>query len=393
MYITLDKGGFNMCEIDEKNDEDLEVKKSKNENSNENKRITNPQALVAALLLCTSFVAGFVGGGSAIKCLNQLNSGASTSSDQSESSMFSVSDIAEKNINSIAEISTEIIKTDKTQQQYITSGAGSGIVVSTDGYILTNYHVVSGAKTITAKIDSENYSAELVGSNEQLDVALVKIEKTDLVPVDFGKSDDVKVGDDTVVIGNPFGQLGGTVTKGIISALDREITINNETMNLIQTDAAINPGNSGGGLFNMKGELIGMVIAKASSSTTEGIGFAIKVDDLKTTLENLKQSSSTTEEIDIEISVTDVSILKSSSIYQNYTKGVFVTEVPENSNWETAGIKVGDCIVAINGKEIENTEEFESTLKNYSAGESITLTILRGSDTLELTLELAKKSC
>ena len=176
---------------------------------------------------------------------------------------------------------------DNSSQQ-VQSGSGSGIILTSDGYIVTCKHVVDGAETIKVILnDDTEYDAKLIGSDTRSDLAVLKIEATGLSPATLGDSDMLTVGEDVIAIGNPLGELRGTATSGIISALSREVTVENTTMSLIQTDAAISPGNSGGGLFNASGSLVGIVNAKASSSNSEGLGFAIPVSSVKTIISNL----------------------------------------------------------------------------------------------------------
>ncbi len=211
---------------------------------------------------------------------------SSAGSTENESSTQKVADSAS---NSVVEIVTEAVTKSQFMQDMVTEGAGSGVIVTTDGYIVTNNHVIEGASKITVTTkDGTSYEGTLVGTDSESDVALVKINATNLQPAVMGDSDALAVGQDAIAIGNPLGELGGTVTEGIISALDREITLDGETMNLLQTSAAINPGNSGGGLFNSDGELIGIVVAKSSGADVEGLGFAIPINDVKSVVESLQ---------------------------------------------------------------------------------------------------------
>ncbi|MBQ2862637.1 MAG: trypsin-like peptidase domain-containing protein, partial [Clostridia bacterium] len=185
--------------------------------------------------------------------------------------------------DTVVEIVTENIQESAFYGQYVTSGAGSGVIINENGYIITNNHVVAGANTIYVRTtDQKEYKASLVGTDEESDIAVIKIDATSLKAATLGDSSAIKLGEAVIAIGNPLGSLGGTVTDGIISALDREVTIDGQEMRLLQTNAAVNPGNSGGGLFNMAGELIGVVNAKSSSSnsgaTIEGLGFAIPIN-------------------------------------------------------------------------------------------------------------------
>ena len=198
---------------------------------------------------------------------------------QATGSELSVQEIIAKNENSVVAISTESVATDTWLRQYVTKGAGSGVIYSEDGYIITNNHVIEDASTIEVTLyDGSSYDATLVASDEQTDLAVIKIDQKGLTPVTIGTMDNLNVGDLVVAIGNPLGTLSGTATEGIISALEREITLDGKTMTLIQTSASINPGNSGGGLFDQFGNLIGIVVAKSSGSDVEGLGFAIPCD-------------------------------------------------------------------------------------------------------------------
>ena len=203
-------------------------------------------------------------------------------------SSMSVKDVANEAMDSVVEIKTESVSNNEYFQQAVQSGAGSGVILSKDGYIVTNNHVIDGASKITVTTkDGKSYDAKLIGTDSSTDLAVIKIEATSLKPAVMGSSSKLEVGDTAVAIGNPLGELGGTVTSGIISALDREVTIDNQTMQLLQTNAAINPGNFGGGLFNDQGELIGIVSAKSSGSNIEGLGFAIPIDHAKDVITNL----------------------------------------------------------------------------------------------------------
>ena len=201
---------------------------------------------------------------------------------------LTIPEIAALNSKSVVEIYTESLVTDWFMRQYITEGAGSGVIISLDGYIVTNNHVIEKSTKITVQLNNgEEYDAELIGRDVKTDLAVLKINAKGLKPAKWGDSSELIVGELAVAIGNPLGKLGGTVTEGIISALSREINIDRHVMTLMQTTAAVNPGNSGGGLFNDKGELIGIVNAKFIGSDIEGIGFAIPADLAKEVVERL----------------------------------------------------------------------------------------------------------
>ena len=238
------------------------------------------------------FAGGFVGArvGNAgnkvvIQQVERTDSSAASGTAVSSSGM-TTSQVSEMVSPSVVVITTEQVVYSQWSwygQNQVESGAGSGVIISSDGYILTCAHVVSGASQITVTIGDTDYTATVVGEDDTSDVAVLKIDATGLTPATVGDSDSLSVGDSVLAVGNPLGELGGTVTSGIVSALNRSVTIqgssSTNTMSLIQMDASVSPGNSGGGLFNMNGELIGLVNAKSSSSDAEGLGFAIPIND------------------------------------------------------------------------------------------------------------------
>ena len=203
----------------------------------------------------------------------------------SKGDTLSIKDIVSKTQDSIVEIEIEVQGRSTFFGNYTTTGSGSGIIISKDGYILTNNHVVKDSSKIKIRLhDGTEYDATVVGKDSKTDVAVLKVDAKDLVPVTIGDSSKLSVGDTSIVIGNPLGQLGGSVTAGIISALEREMNIEGTKMNLIQTDAAVNAGNSGGPLVNLAGEVIGITSMKLAQEEIEGMGFAIPINDVKTVI-------------------------------------------------------------------------------------------------------------
>lgn len=303
---------------------------------------------------------------------------------------MTIEQVAAAASNSIVEITTESLTTGNRMQQFVSTGAGSGVIISKDGYIVTNNHVIADSSKITVTLkDGTQHQATLVGTDEKTDVAVIKITATNLSPVTFGTSADLKVGQDAIAIGNPLGQLGGTVTNGIISALDREITIDGETMKLLQTNAAINPGNSGGGLFNIKGQLIGIVNAKSSGSDVEGLGFAIPVDIAKPIIEDLIEFGYVQGRVELGISLVDIEDSLTAMMYRVNTAGVYIMNVNENSVAARAGLQAGDRIVSFDGKEIANSTEVTTILDGHSVGDTITIVIDRDGQTgkVDVTLQ------
>ncbi len=275
--------------------------------------------------------------------------------------------------------------TDGSSQQ-VQSGSGSGIILTSDGYIVTCKHVVDGAETIKVILnDDKEYDATLVGSDSRSDLAVLKIDATGLSPATLGDSDMLTVGEDVIAIGNPLGELRGTATSGIISALSREVTVENTTMSLIQTDAAISPGNSGGGLFNASGSLVGIVNAKASSSNAEGLGFAIPVSSVKTIISNLIDHGYVlgraylgvyTQDVTLSSGTSDWGSLFGNMLGSNVTC-VQIAQIVSDSAAEKAGLQVGDLVLKVDDTEISSNSVLASAIASYNAGDTATLTIQR----------------
>jgi len=322
---------------------------------------------------------------SELKIDNQSTDTASTSS-------LSVSQIAEKAADSIVEITTETVVTSTFMQQYVSEGAGSGVIISTDGYIATNNHVIADASNITVKLrNGTEYTSTLIGTDSESDIALIKIDATDLTAAIFGDSSKLVVGELAVAIGNPLGSLGGTVTDGIISALDRTIEIDNVEMTLLQTNAAINPGNSGGGLFNEFGELIGIVNAKSSGTGIEGLGFAIPINIAKNVINSIYEFGYVRGRIDDGIDVIDITDTATAWSYRVSTLGLYILSVDEGSNAEDAGIKSGDRIISVNGTDISSSDDYSKVLNELSIGDNIEMKLSRNGKEITKNFELEEK--
>ena len=241
--------------------------------------------------------------------------------------------------NSVVEIRTESVTNSLFLRQFVTEGAGSGVIISEDGYIVTNNHVIQDARAITVALhDGTTYEAQLIATDSKMDIGVIKIEASGLTPAILGDSDSLSVGEPVVAVGNPLGQLGGTVTDGIVSALDREIILNNERRNLLQTNAAINPGNSGGGLFNADGELVGIVVAKSSGEDVEGLGFAIPINDAKPIIEDLIAQGYVGGRVSLGVTALDLTSPQLAAQYGYKTPGVYVQSVVENSSAAAGGL-------------------------------------------------------
>ena len=300
--------------------------------------------------------------------------------------------VAARTQNSVVEIRTESVTNSLFLRQFVTEGAGSGVIISEDGYIVTNNHVIQDARSITVALhDGTTYQAQLVATDSKMDIGVIKIDASGLTPAILGDSDSLSVGEPVVAVGNPLGQLGGTVTNGIVSALDREIILNNERRNLLQTNAAINPGNSGGGLFNANGELVGIVVAKSSGEDVEGLGFAIPVNDAKPIIEDLISQGYVGGCVSLGITALDLTTAQLAAQYGYKTPGVYVQSVVENSSAANGGLQPGDCFVSINDTAIEAISDVTTILNNSSVGDQLEITVKRDGRIVELTVTLQEK--
>ena len=281
-------------------------------------------------------------------------------------------------------------------QEYTQTAAGSGIIISEDGYVLTNNHVISGADKITVYVNSgdgseeQSYEATLVGSSESNDIAVLKIDATGLNAAAFGDSDQIEVGELAVAIGNPMGQVHGSVTAGIISAVEQELTIDDVTINAIQTDAAINPGNSGGALFDSYGNVIGIVYAKSSSVSIEGIGYAIPVNNIKDLVAQMINDPDSvkdqTKGSQIMLGITIRDITEDMSKQYSMPVGVYITEVSSMSAAERAGLQKGDIITEFAGETVTSADDLNAIKAKQTSGDTVSVKIDRNGK--EMTLDL-----
>ena len=293
-------------------------------------------------------------------------------------SSTTITEVAAANADSVVEITTEQVTTGSYFAQQILTGAGSGVVITENGYIITNNQVISGASRISVSMhNGDKYEARLIGTDAKTDIAVIKVEAENLKPATFGVSANLKVGETAIVIGNPLGSLGGTVTVGIISALDREITVEGHVMTLLQTDAAVNPGNSGGGLFNANGELVGIINAKSSGENVEGIGFAIPADTARKIAEELIESGYVSGRAAMGINVVEILDAQTAYAYGVNTYGVYIVSVNEGSGADKAGLKSGDRIIAIGDREVTRIEDVTAALDAYKVGDTLEVIIVR----------------
>ena len=308
-------------------------------------------------------------------------------------------DVYEKYVNAVVAIANEGTATNVFGQISPTASSGSGFIISEDGYIVTNNHVVAGAETLTVTMTSgEEFEAEIIGADAENDVALIKIDASGLPTVAIGESSSIEVGQQVCAIGNPLGELTNTLTVGYVSALDREINENGTPINMFQTDCAINAGNSGGPIFDMHGNVIGITTAKYSANGTyqasiEGIGFCVPIDDAMDIISDLLQYGYVKGRAYLGISCQAIS--STVTQYYHLPVGVYVYSIEEGSAAEKAGLKEGDIITAIDGTEIESITELKSQLKEFTAGDTAILSVYRsdenGAETLELTVTFDEK--
>ena len=367
------------------------------------KRSTGKRVLAGVLALvlvaAVSFGGGYAGylvasknGGQAV-IFQSAATGSPTSS--TGSSTGSLADVASAVSPSVVVVTTEQLVTSNYfwGGQQVLSGAGSGVILTTDGYIVTNNHVVEGAQQVTVTLaDDSTYTATVVGTDAESDIALLKIEATGLTPAVLGDSDNVQVGEVVIAVGNPMGTLGGTVTDGIVSALNRDISVEGNEMTLIQTNAAISPGNSGGGLFNTNGELIGIVNAKYSDEDAEGLGFAIPINDAKAVVQDLLENGYVTGRPAFGITVITVSDVQTAMQYGVSSLGVYVNSVDAGSGAEAAGMKAGDRIVSIGTQLVETTDDVTNALKGYNVGDVVEVQVDRGRELMTLQVTLGEKT-
>ena len=285
------------------------------------------------------------------------------------------------------------------QREYTQTGAGSGIILSEDGYILTNNHVISGVDKITVYIMPEEegaeevtYEAKLIGVSADNDVAVLKIDAEGLNAATFGDSDQLEIGELAVAIGNPMGTVHGSVTAGIISAKERELTIDDVTIKAIQTDAAINPGNSGGALFDSFGNVIGLIYAKSSSVSIEGIGYAIPVNDIKELVTGIindpESVKAQTKGSQIMLGITIQNITEEMSKQYGYPVGVYITEVSSMSAAERAGLQRGDIIVEFGGEKVETADDLNELKAKHDSGDVVSIKVDRNGSVIELNILL-----
>lgn len=361
---------------------------------------------IAALALACAMVGGVTGGAAmsgvlymsgaadSQQTMNQTQNTASTqhplvvnTNDNNKS--LTPDEVYANSVNSVVAI---LATTNINVFGQVTSSAasGSGFIISEDGYILTNCHVIEGSDEIQVSLyDGSTYQATLVGEDSTNDVALLKIDANGLQAVSIGDSDQLKVGEQVVAIGNPLGELTFSMTAGYVSALDRTINTDGKPINMLQTDAAINPGNSGGPLLDMDGNVIGITTAKYASDEIEGLGFAIPINDAMEIAYDLMQYGYVTGRPSLGVMVRDLN--QSTLSAYNLPMGVYVDSVNTDSCAEKAGMQAGDIITAVNDEAVLSYTDLSAQLAQRQAGDTITITVYRSGSYQDLTVTLDEK--
>jgi len=358
---------------------------------------------VAALVLAAVLLAGACGyGGAAL--YRSAAFGAKTATVQQSSreavqvsvkrvdgqTQMTPSEVYAATVNSVVSINCSATSMNIFGQRVETPSSGSGFIITADGYIVTNYHVISGASSISVTLyNGETYTASLVGGDSDYDTAVLKIDAAGLSAVTLGSSADMNVGDTVLAIGNPLGELTFSMSQGIISCLDRAINVDGTPFNMIQVDCSINPGNSGGPLVNLYGEVVGIVSAKYSSyssTTVEGLGFAIPMDDVQTVIADIMENGEVSDKAYLAINAGTLTESMAAQYGIDITKGVFVFSSIAGGAGEKAGLKLGDVITKVDDTEITSMEDLSRAKKGYKAGDTATLTVYREKQYLTLSI-------
>ena len=360
---------------------------------------------VACLCLVCALLGG-IGGGAIGAALSGRTAAAETvtqtpaptssgvlTTQTTSSGAMSASDIYAAACQQVVGITTELTYQNFFGQTSSQAVSGSGFIITADGYILTNYHVISYAVQYDYDItvmtyDGASYTAKIVGVDSANDIAVLKIDATGLTPVEFGDSDTMSVGDTVYAVGNPLGELQFSMTTGHISALDRTITTDESSVpiNMFQIDAAVNSGNSGGPVYNDAGQVIGIVTAKYSDTGVEGLGFAIPVNDAVNIANELMENGVVTNKVHLGIAGQTIPVQVAQ--YYNMAEGVCVLTIEEGSCAEKAGLQINDIITSIGGKTIKTYDALRAALRSYAPGDTTDLTVYRAGQTITVTVTL-----
>lgn len=354
---------------------------------------------IVALALVCALVGGFIGAGVS-SAATKVNKTSVQVSDREVAQVqtvkvdgktqMSMSEVYASNVNSVVSINVSSTSTNYFGQTVETAASGTGFFITQDGYILTNHHVISGASTVKVTLyNGETYDATVIGSDEDYDIAVIKIDVTGATPVVLGDSSKVAIGESVAAVGNPLGELTFSMSEGIVSCVNRAVNVDGTPFNMIQVDCSINPGNSGGPLFNSYGEVIGIVSAKYSSysnTTVEGIGFAIPINDVLAMVEDIMTDGYVTDKPYMGFVPQNMTAQMAMQYRYDVTEGVFVCSVEEGSAADKAGLQMGDVITKIDDTTISDMTDLNAAKKSYRAGDTVTLTVYRGGKTMEVPL-------
>lgn len=355
---------------------------------------------VTALILACAVAGGLAGwGGAAIAGSSTSRTAIQQSSRQPVSvqvknvdgqTKMEPAEVYASVVNSAVSINCSATSTNIFGQQTQTASSGSGFIITEDGYVVTNYHVVSGASSVEVTLyNGDTYDATVIGGDSDYDVAVLKINASGLQPVTLGESADVNVGDTVLAIGNPLGELTFSMSQGIVSSCDRAINVDGTPFNMIQMDCSINPGNSGGPLVNLYGEVVGIVSAKYStysSTTVEGLGFAIPISDVRSIITDIMENGAVTDKAYMAITAGTMNEQMAAQFNIDVTEGVFVYSVVEGGAGDKAGLRLGDVITKMNDKTLTSRQDLSAAMKGYRAGDTVTLTVYRGGQYIEVEL-------
>ena len=355
---------------------------------------------VTALILACAVAGGLAGwGGAAIAGSSTSRTAIQQSSRQPVSvqvknvdgqTKMEPAEVYASVVNSAVSINCSATSTNIFGQQTQTASSGSGFIITEDGYVVTNYHVVSGASSVEVTLyNGDTYDATVIGGDSDYDVAVLKINASGLQPVTLGESADVNVGDTVLAIGNPLGELTFSMSQGIVSSCDRAINVDGTPFNMIQVDCSINPGNSGGPLVNLYGEVVGIVSAKYStysSTTVEGLGFAIPISDVRSIITDIMENGAVTDKAYMAITAGTMNEQMAAQFNIDVTEGVFVYSVVEGGAGDKAGLRLGDVITKMGDKTLTSRQDLSAAMKGYRAGDTVALTVYRGGQYIEVEL-------
>ena len=363
---------------------------------------------VTALVLACAVVGGAAGYGGAALAGGSISGGKTTinESDRTATAVqikkvdgktkMQPAEVYASTVNSTVSINCSSQSTNIFGQTTQSASSGSGFIISQDGYIVTNYHVISGASSVKVTLyNGDTYDATVIGGDSDYDVAVLKINAAGLTPVTLGNSADVNVGDSVLAIGNPLGELTFSMSGGYVSSCNRAINVDGTPFNMIQVDCSINPGNSGGPLMNLYGEVVGIVSAKYStysSTTVEGLGFAIPINDAIKVAQDLLENGYVTGRPYMGITYLAVTDAQTAAQLGVNAYGIYVVDVVSGGPADKAGLKAGDRIVSIDNTEVAQKTDLGTLMQEHSAGDTLSITVARDGQMQTVSLTLGEKN-